>query len=336
MILFANTTKLKPRYFHSQTVSQFREIILSNINSLCITNGTYLSAKSAFFNLFGTNDFKSLYFQLTKQVAISVYGSTKNICVQTTPTPRIFLPGSHGTSIHCDYWYGHGITSTTVWVPIFNCVSGSTFYADLARTSDYDPLDASSFGLANLESVSKSIFIDKNKVLPDSSSCFIFDSLTLHGSDVNESNVLRLSFDFRICKTNDNSSTKDLKNYYHLDESSESFYLPVHPLSAKPCLKYIVGGNGRNTFAQHIIIDQASKRYGFLITDQEAEVERYGFPILTELITSKSNLSEKYHAIIIASKSLLDQHTSSLLSSTSIDVYFCLENEMITSTKYFP
>ena len=63
---------------------------------------------------------------------------TNAIGLQRTPSPRIFFPNSHGTSVHTDYWYGHGQTAHTVWVPLINCVQGATFFSDHFNLLNYE------------------------------------------------------------------------------------------------------------------------------------------------------------------------------------------------------
>ena len=83
----------------------------------------------------------------------------------------------------------------------------------------------------------------------------------LHGSTFNSTNKTRISFDFRISKIEDNTSTKDLDNYLIYDNDLNEYKLPFHKLYGKRILKYICGGHDKNTFAQQVLIDSFSKRY---------------------------------------------------------------------------
>ena len=51
-----------------------------------------------------------------------------------------------------------------------------------------------------------------------------------------------------------------------------------HKLYGKKILKYICDSKNKNTFAQQVLID-FSERYNLQITDQEAEIERFDYPI---------------------------------------------------------
>ena len=115
---------------------------------------------------------------------------------QRTPTPRVILPGAHGTNWHCDYWYGHGKNSKTVWVPIENVVPGSTFSVikkseENRRLYNYytkmPEMLTKKFDLMGVETL---------QVCPPKNTAAIFDTNVIHGSTKNITNLTRLSFDF--------------------------------------------------------------------------------------------------------------------------------------------
>ena len=246
----------------------------------------------------------------------------------TAPTSeRIFFPKSHGTSIHTDYWYGHGKSAITVWIPILNAISGSTFFADYGNNIDYD-IYSEKFRIEDLNLMAEQISKKENQVLPPKSSAFIFPSSMLHGSTINDTDKTRISFDFRISKTNDPTSTKDLQNYLNYDEDIKNYVMPKHELFNKKILKYICGGINKNTFAQQILIDAYSSRYDLKITDQEAEIERYGYPVLEGLLND-FRLKKSYDAVLLASENLVDYSTLKKSHKTSIPLWSALENRRI-------
>ncbi len=62
-----------------------------------------------------------------KELCVKYKIPINEFVVQPVPTPRIFRPGDHGTSWHTDFWYGHGETFRTVWVPIKESVQVQPF-----------------------------------------------------------------------------------------------------------------------------------------------------------------------------------------------------------------
>lgn len=277
--------------------------------------------REAMFDFFGQEAFLYYYFLAAKKAADSVGLLNGRLVLQSVPTPRIFRPGSHGTSFHCDYWYGHGLSTFTVWIPMTPVERGNSFFICDAKSQDvfYDKL-VSTRKFTDMES---ELLDFSAPVLPDQGSAFIFHSQLLHGSPKNTSSRTRVSFDFRIGSSDDPSSTKDLSNYYHFE--SGQFVLPMHPLNGKKVLKYICGGEGKNTFAQHAIIEESARRYSMNISEQEAEIERYGYPMLQAYLSGAMK-NKNIEGIIIASKTIIDVDIALLASTSTLKVWCALEN----------
>jgi hypothetical protein len=284
------------------------------------------------FDFFGQEAFLSHYLLAAKKAADSVGLLNGRLVLQSVPTPRIFRPGTHGTSFHCDYWYGHGLSTNTVWRPMTPVERGNSFFICDAERQDvlYEKL-VSTRKFTELEN---ELLGFSSPVLPDQGSAFIFHSQVLHGSPKNTSSRTRVSFDFRIGSSADPSSTKDLANYYHFENGK--FVLPTHPLNGKKVLKYICGGEGKNTFAQHAIIEESARRYNMNISEQEAEIERYGYPMLRAYLGGAMT-QKNIEGIIIASSTIIDADVARLASMSSFPVWCALENTFLKgSSKHIP
>ena len=315
-------------YFSSDKISRIQILLKNYLNNIEHTKSNSSLIKSTLFDAFESEEFLSIYKSFAIEVATYFYGSPDNTCLQTSPTPRIFYPNSHGTSIHSDYWYGHGISAITTWIPVLNSISGATFYADHKKALN-NYIDKPNFDLSDLAKITNQISIKDNEVLPPKDSAFIFDSTMLHGSTFNSTDKIRISFDFRISKIEDPTSTKDLENYLIYDKKTNTYKLPSHKLFGKRILKYICGGHNKNTFAQQILIDSFSKRYNLQITDQEAEIERYDYPILRGL-SRGYKLKNEYDAIVLASEYIANDFFSNRENNSSIiPIWSALENKQI-------
>ncbi len=315
-------------YFSSDKIREIQELLKNYLNNINLTKSNSSLIKSTLFDAFDSDKFLSIYKSLAIEVATSFYGSPSNTCLQTSPTPRIFFPNSHGTSIHSDYWYGHGLSAITTWIPIINSISGATFYADHRKILN-SFIEDNNFALDKLTSITREIACKENEVLPPQNSAFLFDSTMLHGSILNSTNKTRISFDFRISKIKDPTSTKDLENYLIYDDNTKEYNLPFHKLYGKRILKYICGGHDKNTFAQQILIDSFSKRYNLQITDQEAEIERFNYPILNGL-SKGYKLKNEYDAIVLASEYIAhDFFSKKENKSSKIPIWSALENKRI-------
>ena len=118
-------------YYETSSVDEFINYFNTHINSSKkpkkLTDEKTKDVRSLFFEVFATKEFKEIYERLALELAEQFEIDPKNFLIQSTPTPRVFRPGDHGTSWHTDFWYGHGVKSKTVWVPIKNVMPGSTF-----------------------------------------------------------------------------------------------------------------------------------------------------------------------------------------------------------------
>ena len=85
----------------------------------------------------------------------------------------------------------------------------------------------------------------------------------LHGSTLNTTEKTRISFDFRISKIADITSTKDLDNYLIFDKNINGYKMPYHKLYGKKILKYICGGQNKN-FNQRICLFSRADQIGKL------------------------------------------------------------------------
>ena len=120
-----------------------------------------------------------------------------------------------------------------------------------------------------------------------------------------------------------------MDNYLIYDEKLNEYKLPTHKLYGKKILKYICGGYNKNTFAQQVLIDSFSKRYNLQITDQEAEIERYNYPILNGL-SKGYQLKNQYDAIVLASEFIASDFFSKEENRNSIiPIWSALENKQI-------
>jgi hypothetical protein len=280
--------------------------------------------KNAMFDYFQQSAFLDRYMLVARNVADSVGLTHSDLVLQSVPTPRIFRPQAHGTSFHCDFWYGHGLSTYTIWLPLTPVEPGNSFficseesqellYEKLVRTRKFTELE-------------EELLEFSAPVLPAPGSAFMFHSKVLHGSPKNTSSKTRVSFDFRIGSKFDKTSTKDLANYYHFKDGE--FILPKHKLDGKRVLKYICGGEGKNTFAQHAIIEESAKRYNINISEQEAEIERYGFPMFHAYLTGVMK-HKQVDGIIVASQTILDKQALALASASDVPVWCALENKFL-------
>jgi hypothetical protein len=300
--------------YHSEMEAAGLDIEVSEISHL----------REFMFQFFSGRVFRELYIDLASEIAETFLDDSADSVLQATPTPRIFRPKTIGTSYHCDYWYGHGVSSYTIWVPLTEIDCGNTFRV-------IDPIGTDGAvgqieKLGTFSNIPERFLETAIPVLPPIGSAYVFKSRTLHGSPLNKSAKTRISFDFRVSRLSDSTSTKDLKSYYR--RINGNFAMLPHPLAGGRILKYVCGGVGKNTHMQHLIIDAVSRQYGIVAAEQEAEIERFGFPMLRAYLGAEDGYNE-IDTIMIASISILDSQTVELARRSRVKVWCCLEGQFL-------
>jgi len=316
-----NKTYISTQYTN-QIQDYFNEVFPITLNDIEDTDASVI--RNAMFAFFSTKRFKELYFDMASSLGKELRLDMGKLVLQTSPTPRVFKPNTHATSFHCDYWYGHGLQSYTVWTPLMNLDENNTFHLAKENKQDelYDLLEKSRGIVRNEEDIIKDCF----PVMPDKGSSAVFNTTTLHGSPLNKSTKTRLSFDFRLGISPDETSTKDLENYYKYN--GKTFEIQDHPLKEKKVLKYICGGKNKNTFSQHSLIEQSAERYKYIIDGQEAETERFGHPVLEQYLDGL--LEEKgFSGIVIASSSIIDDDMLKQLKTSKVKTFAVLDNQFL-------
>jgi hypothetical protein len=314
-------------YFHSEYIEDLKKefsdfMICKSVDINRDTRGHRI--RELMFDFFKTEKFLDSYFKIASDGANSVNLSTNGLVLQNIPTPRVFRPGDHGTSFHTDYWYGHGKSAYTIWLPLTQIDEENTFR--ICNEESNDKFLSKFEKKPSVIEAEKELIENSFAAMPEKHQAVIFGSQMLHGSPINSSLKERISIDFRISNKNDETSTKDVLGYY--EYFNDSFRKQSNRFAKTRFLKYICGGNGKNTNAQHLLIEATAKFYNINIVAQEAEIERYGFPMLQSYLDNLA-LIKNIEGIIIASRSIVDIEKIKIHGNNELMLYFCLENEFI-------
>jgi hypothetical protein len=275
------------------------------------------------FDFFATDAFIKCYRNLALTIARDLMPQQAEFIVQATPTPRIFRTGAHGTSFHCDYWYGHGEKFYTVWTPLSAIDELNTFLMCDEAANDYIR--------EKIERTQQFIGLDEEDkkhfypVAPSEDECVVFGSKMMHGSPINLSTNERISFDFRIGILEDRTSTKNVNTYAHYENGE---FVMKKPFEGVRFLRYVCGGQNKDTLAQHLVIDSAVRNFGLVVVGQEAEAERLGYPVLQEILSSE-NLNKEFNAIIIASESIVPYEHLATINKNNVKIFAVLENRFL-------
>lgn len=273
-----------------------------------------------------TEDFLRLKHKVANDVAEELGWSKFETLIQVRPTMRFFLPQSHSTSLHCDFWYGHARTAYTIWMPLTKLVPGNSFWICDESKNKLRLGELESRQLTALDLLYK--FEDGTEVHPPDFGAAVFSSRALHASPKNTSEITRISFDFRIYHRNDNSCTKEAELFYKSDEfeTLHKDHQNVDQNRQHRYLKFIIGGNGASTKSQHIIIDAFARENNINIVAQEAEIERFNFPMLRMYLNSELG-KEQFHGIILATETIISPELKKVFRDSNLAVICVLEGK---------
>lgn len=125
--------------------------------------------------------FHELYISFVRHVAITEW-QTDAIIYQRIPTFRFQLPGSVAVAeFHTDRMYGHGDGEVNVWVPLVDALGTCALRIEKCSRS----------GRLEAEPVKYGEYL-------------VFDGVNLrHGNSPNQSDLTRVSFDFRVAAAAD-------------------------------------------------------------------------------------------------------------------------------------
>ena len=317
---------LQYRLIQADIILVLRESFYSFLKTIHIADTAKIDSaqlRRHMFDYFETAEFIERYQEFALQIAKIILPDEVEFVVQKTPTPRIFRPGSHGTSFHCDYWYGHGERSYTVWTPLSAIDSNNTFL--MCDEKYNNGIRDQIAGLQQFIKVPDNEWRHFHPVAPGLDEAVVFGSKMMHGSPVNNSVNERISFDFRIGLIQDKTSTKNINTYYHYKNNQ---FVIKKPFDKLKFIRYVCGGKNKDTLAQHLVIDSAVRNFNLIIVGQEAEAERLGYPVLQELLNAK-HLNKDFNAIIIAAESVISLELISMAHNSSLKIFTVLENRFL-------
>lgn len=125
------------------------------------------------------NQFMNMYRDFIKEIKLQYF--KESIVYQKKPTIRVHLPKNVSTgTYHRDSEYGHSVNEINFWLPLTDAKKTSALHIESEYMSEnFIPVE-----------VKYGEFL-------------IFNSQLKHGTEVNQENSTRISFDFRIMRTSE-------------------------------------------------------------------------------------------------------------------------------------
>ena len=291
-------------YFHKST--KFKSIkSLQDILTHCGSEDVAL-LEQIMYECFHSNEFQKLYEEFDSEIIEPIFG--KNYGIQRIPSVRISFPGSKTVNFHNDCWYGHGKEIINVWLPLTN-VSQTQCLAFLSKAENKKALKYFYDSEPSLVDIQKyceerAYFMELNY-----GQFITFPTKALHGAFKNQSNEIRISFDFRICVDN-NIGFKNL-NFFKfktniekiksdINDKNKTDYSSIGYISQKSIFDdYVVS----QTIQQEAIISYCNKNNLKLLV-LETELMGFSKPLNLEDIICGNRKGLAKNIIVFSDKIL--------------------------------
>jgi len=187
------------------------QMILSNLHRF-VKPDSLDSIYAVIYDLFLTAEFKVPYNGLCRKIIAEKFAG--RAAHQRVPSARIQMPGQSSVNYHTDEWYGHGYDVQNFWAPL-TPVSGTN---SLYVCDEHDSLLVTDKIRTERRSIEEINQLARGACRPLTMSfgeIYHFNSHVIHGTEPNQTDQTRVSFDFRILLDGDDRGLKD-----------ESFFVP--------------------------------------------------------------------------------------------------------------
>ena len=278
------------------------------------------------YKLEKTEKFSNCYKSLVKIIAKEL--GNDDFYFQRIPSFRAHRVEEKTVDYHTDVMYGHGENVLNFWVPLrdtnaFNslCLSDKNKNEFLLKRYEDERL--------SIKDANKFFRDNSNPCLARYGEIIVFRSDRIHGSEVNNSNQNRLSFDFRVLPSNSNPGTKSLDDFYVSNISHTKQFL-----KKTPCIFYLHKRNPIMKNCSHYVQDEINKMYAnenSLIHNGLAESEIYGknhYPVIFHFVNEKI-IDNIVMASILCLPSNFKLRNELLLSAKNngVVLHFSMENK---------
>ena len=193
---------------------------------------------AAVYDLFLTPEFTKPYDSLCGQIVERHF--VGKAAYQRVPSVRIQMPGQTSVNYHTDEWYGHGHDVQNFWLPLTPVAGSNSLFVSDEETSlsVTAAIRGKMSSIAEMNELARGACRALNMKFGE---VYCFNSHIIHGTELNETDQTRVSFDFRMLRDGDDRGLKD-----------ESFFI-------RPGQRAVAA----NTSRQRLGVVYIGKRRGF-------------------------------------------------------------------------
>ena len=167
-----------------------------------------------FYDFFHTEKFSHEYNDFICNYIVPYFD--ENLVYQVIPSIRIAFPKSKSVNFHNDCWYGHGESIKNIWVPLTNVreTQSLAFLSEVDNETSLSYFHKSEPSLIEIQSHCEKLM---KFAECDYGQFLLFSTKALHGTVENNSDNVRISFDFRI-STNGDYGVKNQSFFKKIDD----------------------------------------------------------------------------------------------------------------------
>ena len=153
-----------------------------------------------FYDFFRTEKFSNVYNDFICNYIAPYFD--ENLAYQVIPSVRVAFPKSKSVNFHNDCWYGHGEGIKNIWVPLTNVreTQSLAFLDEVDNETSLSYFYKSEPSLIEIQSHCEKLM---KFAECDYGQFLLFPTKALHGTVTNNSDNIRISFDFRISTDGD-------------------------------------------------------------------------------------------------------------------------------------
>jgi len=301
-------------FFRMNSISE----IFKNLNNDEIYKKLYTLEK--------TKKFSDEYKKLIKVIEVEL--GTGDFYFQKIPSFRVHRVKGNSVNYHNDCMYGHGEDVVNIWVPLINTNEHNTLHLadNYLSKKEVKRFGTEKLSLIQANKLFKSITSPR---LVNYGEILLFNTSAIHGTEINNSNEDRISFDFRILAHGGDPSTKQLNDFYLNNKSEERLIKKI------PCMYYLNKKNPLMKNCSHSIQREIMNTYASLNNfspEGKEESEIHGtshYPVIFHYIEEEKNKNILMASILcLPSDQKLRKQVLILAKNNGVNLHFSLENKI--------
>jgi len=243
---------------------------------------------AAVYRFLGKPAFKTAYARLGRFVVDNHFGG--RAAFQGIPSVRIHLVNQKSVQYHTDEWYGHGRDVVNYWLPLVPVSGTNSMFVTEPGESD-ELTELFERGQLSMQEMNDCMRRKSQPLDMHFGQIFKFSSRLMHGSELNDTDTTRVSFDFRILPDGADRGVKSETFFVRPDDYEAALQQVENRGATKPRIGivYINVNEGFTRFVsqknQQLLAHKYAEDCGISVLTAETEIVTMShYPMLFDLL----------------------------------------------------